>query len=159
MLSHRSDLQTEGSEHIDLAYLVSGDWLFDRFALSTGYQPYVNLTVGTMNHQWHDAQVGQSSPDALGAGWKPAQQESSASSGLAPQAEEGHPQFQGQLTSNPLGAGTGAGGNFCDLGQIANGHLGKMSGQEFQGKEVVMEDVGTSGAHPMHDRTTVAEGP
>ena len=140
-------MQIESLGHIDLAYLVSGDWLFDRFALSTGYQPYVNLTLGTMNHQWHDAQVGQRSPDALGAGWKPAQQESSASSGLAPQAEEGHPQFQGQLTFDPLGAGTGAGGNFCDLGQIANGRLGKISGQEFQGDEVVMEYISMSGVH------------
>ena len=112
-----------------------------------------------MNHQWHDAQVGQGSPDAFGAGWKLAHQESSASSGPAPQAEEGHPQFQGQPTFNSLGAGTGAGGNFCDLGQIANGHLGKTLGPEFQGKEVVMEDVSLSGAHPMFDRPVVVKGP
>jgi hypothetical protein len=133
--------------------------LFDRFALSTGYQPYVDPTVGAMNHQWDDAQVGQGSPDAFDAGLKLAQQGSSASSGPAPQAEEGHPQFQGQPTFSSLGAGTGAGGNFCDLGQVANGYLGKISGQEFQGKEVVMEDVSMSGAHPMYDRPMVVEGP
>jgi hypothetical protein len=133
-------LQTESSGHKDLAYLVKGDWLFDRFALSTGYQPYVDLTVGTMNHQWYDAQVGQGSSDASGAGLKLAQQGSSASSGPAPQAEEGHPHIQGQPTFSSLGAGTGAGGNFCDLGQIANDNLGKISGQEYQGNEVVKED-------------------
>ena len=53
----------------------------------------------------------------------------------------------------------GAGGNFCDLGQVVNGNLGKMSGQEFQGNEVVMEDRSMSGAHPMYERPMVVEGP
>ncbi len=34
-----------------------------------------------------------------------------------------------------------------------------MSGQEFQGDEVVMEDKGMSGAHPMYERPIVMEGP
>ena len=112
-----------------------------------------------MNHQWHDAQVGQSNPDALGASWKLAQQESSAASGSAPQVGGCHPHFQGQPTFDAPSTSIGAGGNFCDLGQIANGHLGKTSGQEFQGQEIVMEDVGLSGAHPMFDRPTVVNGP
>jgi hypothetical protein len=133
--------------------------LFDRFALSTGYQPYVDLTVGTMNHQWYDVQVGQGSPDAFGAGLMLAQQGSSASSGPAQKAEEGNLQVQGQSPFGSLGVSTGAGGNFCDLGQVVNGNLGKMSGQEFQGNEVVMEDRNMSGTHPMYERPMVVEGP
>jgi hypothetical protein len=34
-----------------------------------------------------------------------------------------------------------------------------MSGQEFQGNEVVMEDRSMSGAHPMYERPVVVEGP
>ena len=153
--------------------------MFDHFTLSTGYQPYVDITVGKMNHQWCDDKIGHGSPDAFDAGVMLAQQGSSTSSGPAQKAEESNLQVQGQFPSGSLdfgtgaggnfrdtgqiagslGFGTGAGGNFRDIGQVVNGTLGNMSGQEFQGDEVVMEDKGMSGAHPMYERPTVVEGP
>jgi hypothetical protein len=104
--------------------------LFDHFALSTGYQPYEDLTVGAMNHQWYDDRIGHGSPDAFNVGVMLAQKGSSASSGPAQEAEKSDFQVQGQISSGSLGFGTGAGGNFRGIGQTANGTLGKMSGQE-----------------------------
>ena len=112
-----------------------------------------------MNHQWYDGKIGHGSPDAFNAGVMLAQQGSSTSSGPAQEAEKSNFQVQGQFSSGSLGFGTGAGGNFRDIGQVANGTLGKMSGQEFQGDEVVMGDKGMSGAHPMYERPMVVEGP
>ena len=131
--------------------------MFDRSTLSTGYQPYEDLTVGKMNHQWYDDKIGHGSPDAFNAGVMLAQQGSSTSSGPAQEAEKSKFQVQGQFSSGSLGFGTGAGGNFRDIGQVSIGTLGKMSGQEFQGDEVVMEDKGMSGAHPMYERPMVVE--
>ncbi len=133
--------------------------MFDRSTLSTGYQPYEDLTVGKMNHQWYDVNAGHGSPDEFKAGVMLAQQGSSTSSGPAQEAEKSNFQVQGQFSSGSLGFDAGAGGNFRNLGQVANSTLGKMSGQEFQGEEVVMEDQGMSGAHPMYERPVVVEGP
>ena len=133
--------------------------MFDRSTLCTGYQPYEDFTVGKMNHQWYDVKIGQGSPDAFDAGVMLAQQGSSTSSGPAQKAEESNLQVQGQFPFGSLGFSTGAGGKFRDIGQVTNGTLGKMSGQEFQGEEVVMEDEGMSGAHPMYERPMVVEGP
>ncbi len=112
-----------------------------------------------MNHQWYDVNVGHGSPDEVNAGVMLAQQGSSKSSGPAQEAEKSNFQVPGQFSSGSLGFESGAGGNFRDLGQVANGTLGKMSGQEFQGDEVVMEDQGMSGAHPMYERPMKVEGP
>ena len=103
--------------------------MFDRSTLSTGYQPYEDFTVGKMNHQWYGDTIGHGSPDAFNTGVMLAQQGGSTSSGAAQEAEKNNLQVQGQFPSGSLGFSTGAGGNFRDLGQVANGTLGKMSGQ------------------------------
>ena len=41
----------------------------------------------------------------------------------------------------------------------AEGNLRRMTGQEFQGDEVAMDDRSMSGAHPMYKRPKVVEGP
>ena len=83
-----------------------------------------------MNHQWYDDKIGHGSPDAFNAGVMLAQQGSSTSSGPAQEADRSN--FQGQFPSGSLGFGTGAGGNFCDIGQVVNDTLGKMSGKNFK---------------------------
>ena len=88
-----------------------------------------------------------------------APQRSSTPSGPAQKAEESNLQVQGQFPSGSLGFSTGAEGNFRDPGQVVNGTLGKMSGQEFQGDEVAMENRSMSGAHPMYERPMMADGP
>ena len=99
-----------------------------------------------MNHQWYDDKIGHGSPDAVSAGVLLAQQGSSTSSGPAQEADRSNFQGQGQFPfgsldfgtgaggnfrdigqiAGSLGFGTGAGGNFRDIGQVANGTLGKM---------------------------------
>ena len=112
-----------------------------------------------MNHQWYGDTIGHGSPDAFNTGVMLVQQGGSTSSGAAQEAEKNNLQVQGQFPSGSLGFSTGAGGNFRDLGQVANGTLGKMSGQAFQGDEVVMENESMSGAHPMYERPMMADGP
>ncbi len=57
--------------------------MFDRLALSTGYQPYEDLTVGKMNHQWSDEKVWHGSPGECNAGVMLAQQGSSMSQAVS----------------------------------------------------------------------------